>query len=39
MVTLMAASMIHSMAAANHRVGEFGIATSAAEAKIAPNRK
>jgi hypothetical protein len=34
--TLMEASIIHNIPAANHRVGELGIINNAAEAKIAP---
>ena len=36
---LMEASMIHSMPAATHSVGEFGITSSASEARMAPPRK
>ena len=36
---LMEASMIHSMPAATHRAGEFGMATRASEARTAPPRK
>ncbi len=39
MVMLIEASMIHSMAAANHRVGLFGIATRASDVSTAPTRK
>ena len=38
-VTLMEASMIHSMPAANHSPGELGITSSASDARIAPTRK
>jgi len=36
---LMDASMIHSIPAATHSAGEFGITSSASEAAIAPPRK
>jgi hypothetical protein len=36
---LMEASMIHSMPAATHRTGEFGMTTRASEARMAPPRK
>jgi hypothetical protein len=36
---LMEASMIHSMPAATHSVGEFGMTTRAREARMAPTRK
>ena len=39
MVMLMEASMIHSMAAANHRLGLFGMAISASVVRMAPTRK
>jgi hypothetical protein len=39
MEMLMEASMIHSMPAATHRVGEFGMAIRAREARTAPPRK
>ncbi len=39
MEMLIEASMIQSMPAATHSAGEFGIATSASEARIAPVRK
>ena len=39
MVMLIEASMIHSMAAANHRLGLLGMAISARVVRIAPTRK
>ena len=39
METLMLASMIHNMPAANHRYGEFGMMIRQTEAMIAPTRK
>jgi hypothetical protein len=39
MEMLIEASIIQSIPAATQRVGEFGIATSASEARTAPPRK
>ena len=39
MVMLIEASMIHSMAAANHRLGLLGMAISARVVAMAPTRK
>ncbi len=39
MEMLIEASMIHSMPAATHSAGEFGMAIRASEARMAPPRK